>query len=43
MPAGWNLTSGELSRFHIELEKYWAHFNFVFSIPTKINGTGFVV
>ena len=31
MPAGWNLTSGELSRFPIELDKYWAHFHYVFS------------
>ena len=39
MPAGWNLTSGELSRFHIELEKYWAHFNYVFSDACRKRST----
>ena len=39
MPAGWNLTSGELSRFHIELDKYWAHFNFVFSDACRKRST----
>ncbi len=31
MEAGWNKKRGDLSRFHIELEKYWAHFHYVFS------------
>ncbi len=31
MAAGWNQTSGELSRFFIDIEKYWAGFNYVFS------------
>ena len=29
--AGWNLQYGELSPFFIDLDQYWAHFNFVFS------------
>ena len=31
MAAGWSLPSGDLSRFPIDMEKYWAHFNYVFS------------
>lgn len=31
MAVGWNLTHGELTRYHVPLENYWAHFNFVFS------------
>ena len=31
MAAGWYLTKGELSVFHIDLDHYWAHFNYVFS------------
>lgn len=31
MAAGWNLSSGELTRFHVDLDRYWAYFNFVFS------------
>lgn len=28
---GWKQKSGELSPFQIDLDRYWAHFNFVFS------------
>ncbi len=31
MAAGWNLSSGELTRFHVDLDRYWAYFNYVFS------------
>lgn len=31
MAAGWNLSKGDLNYYYIQLDNYWAHFNFVFS------------
>lgn len=39
MPAGWNLASGELSRLHVDLDRYWAHFNYVFSDSCRKRST----
>lgn len=39
MPAGWALRNGELSPFHIDLDRYWAHFNYVFSDDCRKRST----
>ena len=39
MSAGWNLKRGVLSPFPIDLESYWAHFNYVFSDACRKRST----
>ena len=39
MAPGWNLSQGELTRYHVALDHYWAYFNYVFSDASSKRNT----